>query len=585
MTYRIKNKCNKAYDMHNSKRLNHNKGAWESINWTHINTELFEWQVTIYELRIAGRIHQMHEIQNTLINSTSAKQLAVRRVTQDNKGKATAGIDGVCKLNTQQRFQMASNLQLDGQASPIKRVWIPKPGTRDKRPLGIPTMEDRARQALAKMALEPEWEAIFEQNSYGFRPGKNIHDALKQIKNCLILGYREIYDADIAKCFDRINHNYILDKLSQKTGSQLHTQLQSWLKANVLDRGNITSGDRGTPQGGVISPLLSNIALHGLGEQVNQAIKTSVLPNRAEIARKTHTIRYADDFIILTPTSESLQVAIKAVKEFLNAIGLEINKAKTRITNSKIGFDFLGCEIRQIFMGKHKVPKTQKNKVNWRVCILPNQKTVDKHFGQIRQVVKTTANREQLIKKLNAIIGGWVEFAKHTDASTYGKSSLWGNQLYRITKNWVYRRYNIKAKDPKIWTKVNNRDWILYGKEKDKLIYLATYDGKNQSYSVNKYIKVKSKKSPYDGDWIYWGTRNATNQHISSLRLYLLRKQRGLCKWCGHRFRPNDLWNVDHVTSKANKGTNKRSNLQLIHKECHEQKTAADFAHVQKAIH
>lgn len=549
---------------------------WESINWIQNNTELFQWQQTIYELSKAGSIEQMHQTQNMLINSTSAKQLAVRRVTQDNKGKTTAGVDKVCKLNPQQRWIMASKLQLDGKCSPIKTVWIPKPGTREKRPLGIPTMEDRARQALAKMALEPQWEAIFEKNSYGFRPGKNIHDALKQIKNCLILGHREIYDADIAKCFDRIDHQYILNKISQKPGSQLHTQLETWLKADVLDRHNVTANNRGTPQGGVISPLLSNIALHGLENHVTQAIKTSLLRNRAELARKTHTIRYADDFIILAPTSETLQVAINAVKKFLNTIGLEINKAKTRTTNSKIGFNFLGCQIRQLIKGKYKVPKTKNNTVNWRVRILPNQKTVDKHFGQIRKVVKTTESRVQLINKLNAVIGGWVEFAKHTDASTYGKSSQWGNQLYLIIKNWVYRRYKIKTKDPKIWTKVNNRSWLLYATDNKKLIWLNTYDGKNQSYSVNKYIKVKSDKSPYDGDCIYWATRNATNQYISALRLYLLRKQRGLCKWCGQRFRPNDVWNVDHITSKVKMGTNKRSNLQLIHKQCHEKKTASE---------
>jgi RNA-directed DNA polymerase len=192
--------------------------------------------------------------------------LAVRRVTQDNHGKKTAGVDGIKSLSPAQRLVLVKQIELNAKSKPTRRVWIPKPGTSEERPLGIPTMNDRALQALIKLVLEPEWEAKFEANSYGFRPGRSCHDAIEAIFNTIRSKSKFVLDADISKCFDKINHQTLLSKLN--TFPTLRRQIRAWLKAGVMDGKKLFPTEEGTPQGGVISPLLANIALHGLEEMI-----------------------------------------------------------------------------------------------------------------------------------------------------------------------------------------------------------------------------------------------------------------------------------------------------------------------------
>jgi len=232
-----------------------------------------------------------------LARSKAAKTLAVRQVTQDNRGKRTAGIDGVKNLNPKERLEMTTRLSLKGNASPVRRGWIPKPGKTERRPLGIPTMADRAKQAVAKMVLEPEWEAIFEPNSYGFRPGRGCHDAIEQI-HIVMREEKYVLEADIKGCFDNINHEALLKKVNNPA---LRPLLQGWLKAGIMDQGVFQETDQGTPQGGVISPLLANIALHGIEEDTRNALKT-VLKNADKpahrgwdrVRRQLQIVRYAD---------------------------------------------------------------------------------------------------------------------------------------------------------------------------------------------------------------------------------------------------------------------------------------------------
>src|ERR671932_331044 len=211
------------------------------------------------------------------MKSWSARALSVRRVTQDNNGKKTAGVDGVKSLSPAARLKLVNNLKLGSKVSPTRRVWIPKPGTEEKRPLGIPTMKDRALQALVKLALEPEWEARFELNSYGFRPGRSCQDAIGAIFNCIRYKNKYVLDADISKCFDKIDHEALLKKLN--TSPTIRRQVRAWLKAGVMDGKQLFPTSEGTPQGGVISPLLANIALHGMENRIKQYADT--LPTRS----------------------------------------------------------------------------------------------------------------------------------------------------------------------------------------------------------------------------------------------------------------------------------------------------------------
>ena len=270
---------------------------WGQLNWRKLERCVSKLQKRIYKASLRGDVNAIRRLQKTLMKSWSAKCLAVRRVAQDNTGKNTAGVDGVKSLSPAARIELVDNLKLGSKVKPTRRVWIPKPGTDEKRPLGIPVMYDRALQALVKLALEPEWEARFEPNSYGFRPGRSCHDAIEAIFNAIKQKAKYVLDADIAKCFDRINHEGLLKKLD--TFPTIHRQIKSWLKAGVMDGKQLFPTSEGTPQGGVISPLLANIALHGMEERIKRFAETWKGNKRAN-RNSLSLIRYADDFVILS---------------------------------------------------------------------------------------------------------------------------------------------------------------------------------------------------------------------------------------------------------------------------------------------
>lgn len=247
---------------------------WQDTPWHQLERNVFKLQKRIFRASSRGDVSTVHRLQKLLMKSWSARCLAVRRVSQDNQGKRTAGVDGVKSLPPRQRLSLVKTLKLDSRATPTRRVWIPKPGgAQEKRPLGIPTMVNRAQQALVKLALEPEWEAKFEPNVYGFRPGRSCHDAIEAIFIAINRLPKYVLDADICKCFDRINHEALLSKLG--TFPKLRRVIKAWLKAGVVDQGQLYPTNEGAPQGGVISPLLMNIALHGLETKIKAVFPAS----------------------------------------------------------------------------------------------------------------------------------------------------------------------------------------------------------------------------------------------------------------------------------------------------------------------
>ncbi|WP_231589037.1 reverse transcriptase domain-containing protein, partial [Crocosphaera watsonii] len=273
--------------------------------------------------------------------------------TQDNQGKKTAGVDGKKVLRPNQRLKLAKELALKGyKAKALRRVWIPKPGRDEKRGLGIPTMKDRVMQTLVKSALEPYWEAQFEGTSYGFRPGKSAHDAISVIFNAINKKAKYVLDADIAKCFDKINHDYLLSKVD--CPYNIKRIIKQWLECGVMDNGIFEETNSGTPQGGVISPLLANIALHGMIKEVENHFPSTKL--KEDGTRKTRyrpkIIRYADDFVALHEDYDVILQCKTLIAQWLDKVGLKIKPSKTRIchtlkdveVNGKMenaGFDFL----------------------------------------------------------------------------------------------------------------------------------------------------------------------------------------------------------------------------------------------------
>ena len=339
---------------------------WKNIPWRKVERVVFKLQKRIYRASERGEVKAVRRLQKTLMKSWYAKLLAVRRVTQDNKGKKTAGVDGKKSYSPSERLQLVNDLRLGSKARPTRRVWIPKPGREEKRPLGIPTIYDRALQGLVKLALEPEWEAKFEPNSYGFRPGRSCHDAIGAIFNSIRYKNKYVLDADIAGCFDNISHEALLEKLN--TSPTIRRQIRAWLKSGVIDwseyskKKGHSATSQGTPQGGVISPLLANIALHGMENRIKQAYptdKSGYVKGTGGKIRQPALIRYADDFVILHEDLAIVQRCREIISEWLRGIGLELKPSKTRISHTlithddNVGFDFLGFNIKQYSCGKH----------------------------------------------------------------------------------------------------------------------------------------------------------------------------------------------------------------------------------------
>jgi RNA-directed DNA polymerase len=234
--------------------MSHDHGhryEWNTIPWRKLEVRVCKLQRRIYQATTRGETQKARKLQKLLAASWSAKSLAVRRVTQENTGKKTAGVDGIKSLTPPQRLKLISALDLHEPAKPVRRMWIPKPGKLEERPLGIPIMQDRATQALVKLALEPEWEAKFEPHSFGFRPGRSCPDAIEHIFDVISKQPRYVLDADIASCFDKINQAALLDKIN--TSPHFARPIKEWLKAGVVDRGIFMPTDEGTPQGGVIT--------------------------------------------------------------------------------------------------------------------------------------------------------------------------------------------------------------------------------------------------------------------------------------------------------------------------------------------
>ena len=579
-----------------------NTEGWKNINWRQVERYVFKLQKRIYAASRCGNVKLLRQLQKTLMRSWSNRVLAVRRVTVENQGKKTAGVDGIRQLSPAARLELAKQLSITGKSKPTRRVWIPKPGTKEKRPLGIPTMYDRALQAVIKAALEPEWEAYFEPNSYGFRPGRSCHDAIRQIKNATQQKAKFVLDADIAKCFDRINHEKLLQKLNIK--GKVRRQIKAWLKSGVIDSGVFTATSEGTPQGGIISPLLANIALHGMEERIkqefpdmSQTMRETWFHKKGTKFRSPNVIRYADDFVVLHENKAVVQRCREIISQWLADIGLQLKPEKTRLSHTlnpefsedgKAGFDFLGHHIQQYPIGKYRSAKDSLGGIlGFKVLITPSQKAIKVHQEQIKQTIKKHDSSPQmaLIKELNPIIRGWSAYYSYSDAQSVGELSKQDYLTYLKLRRWAKSRCgNINDGHQKYWTTIGNNNWVFATREGNaNPLRLLTHT--EFGSSSTEYVKVKDDKSPFDGDTVYWSTRMGVLPELPHRTAKLLKQQKGKCFHCGLSFQSWDVIEVDHIIPRANGGKDEYKNLQLLHRHCHDEKTATDLIEIRKNEH
>jgi RNA-directed DNA polymerase len=563
-------------------------GAWSELPWRKLEKYVYRVQKRIYRASQRGNGRQVEKLQKLLLKSEAARLLAVRRVTQDNQGKKTAGVDGVKSVPPKERFLMMKDLHTKRwndrkKPQPVRRVWIPKPGKDEKRPLGIPTMMERAKQALVKMALEPAWEAVFEPNSYGFRPGRSGHDAIEAIFNGIKGKSKFVFDADIKGCFDNIDHEALLKKLD--TFPTLTRLIRGWLKAGVLEGQDFTPTEQGTPQGGVISPLLANVALHGMEKVAKEGF------GKSHSVEKPILVRYADDFVILYSDQAVLQRVAERVTAWLADMGLQLSQKKTRITHTleacegNVGFDFLGFTVRQDRVGKtHSGKDTNQKLLGYKTLIRPSREAIRRHTQEIGEKLRELRNapQEAVISELNPIIRGWCNYHRWAVCSRAFKVCEYST--FRQLARWEKARHSGKAEQ---WVRKKYRTYIdgqtrfgLYVKD-EQGNPTPIYVRKHTETVKEDYVKVRGEVSPYDGNLLYWAKRLKQHPLVKNEKAKLLQKQRWQCPHCGLYFKEGDVLETDHDIPIAIGGKG-ISTKYVYHRHCHDEKTVKDLELIAK---
>ena len=551
--------------------MNTKRYGWNTIDWRKVNVEVFKLQKRIYRASSCGNTETVHRLQKLLLKSRSAVLLAVRKVAQENKGKYTAGVDGLSSLKEKERLILVEKIlqnPYDTNVKPLRRVWIPKPGKEEKRPLGIPAIENRARQALVKLTLEPEWEAKFEPNSYGFRPARSCHDAIEAIYRQIRLVPKWVLDADIAGCFDNIDHEALLGKLG--TYPKLRRVIKAWLKSGVLDDGTLFPTEEGTPQGGVISPLLANIALHGLENTVKDAFpKNGCIPGTDRyVPWKPQVIRYADDFVIIHRDRNAIEKAQKVAAEWLKQMGLEMKSSKTRTVHTlekhdgQIGFDFLGFNIRQYPRSESssiRIPKTGES-TGFTPSIRPSKESQKQLLRKIKQILKSNraVSQIRLINLLNPVIRGWGNYYSKVVSQDVFKRL--NHLIYEQLSSWTKYRHPNKGHKwivRKYWSFSDK--WEFGVRNRIKLVSLP-------EIPVRRHVGLRVVKSPFDGDWVYWSQRLGQYPDMPKSKAIRLRLQEGICSSCGLHFCPDDEMVILHLS--GNNRNFHRDNMTLVHRRC-----------------
>ncbi|NWK42923.1 group II intron reverse transcriptase/maturase [Ralstonia pickettii] len=547
---------------------------WTAINWRRVERNVRAMQIRIAKATQEEDWRRVKALQRSLTRSFCAKALAVRRVTE-NQGKRTAGVDRELWDSPEVRWKAIGRLKRRGyRPLPLRRVYIPKANGKE-RPLGIPTMLDRAMQALYLLALEPVSEGTSDPNSYGFRINRSTADAMSQLFRCLSqkVSAQWVLEADIKGCFDHISHDWLESNVPMDKAI-----LRKWLKAGVVFQGQFQATEAGTPQGGIISPTLANVALNGLESQLLAHLKAKLGAVKTK-KLKVNVVRYADDFVITGSTPDLLEDEIKPwVEQFLAVRGLSLSTEKTRIVNIAEGFDFLGWNFR---------------KYSGTLLIKPSKKNVQAFYRKVKEEISAhkQVKQEDLIRLLNPMLRGWAQYHRHVVVkATFNRVE---HEIFRALWRWAKRRHPKKSADwvrKKYFASVAGRSWV-FGTTVTESVgnkrWLALYQ--LSGTPIERYKKVKGDYNPFDPAQEMYGETLRQDRLLNSMshrkqwiRLYV--DQRGLCALCQCKMTKETGWHDHHIEYRVHGGSDVLGNRVLLHPNCHAQVHAGGIHVVKPAL-